>query len=67
MENQIYETQVMNNSKVRKFIKWFDKEIGTEHERNEDDESTSYVVCFDLTMSEVKQCREYENKLEKEI
>ena len=66
MEDKIYETQVMSNSKVRKFIKWFDEEIGTENERNEDDESTSYVVCFDLNMEEVKKCREYENKLEKE-
>lgn len=66
MEDQIYETQVMSNGKVRKFQNWFDKEIGTEIEKNEDDESTSYLVCFDLTISEVKQCREFENKLEKE-
>ena len=63
---EIYETQVMDNKKIRKFINWFDKEIGTENERNEDDVNTSYVVCFDLTYSEVQKCRDYENKLEKE-
>ena len=66
MEQEIYETQVMDNKKIRKFINWFDKEIGTEIERNEDDENTSYCVCFDLNNSEVQKCRDYENKLEKE-
>ncbi len=62
MEDQKYMTEIMSHDKMRKFVKWFDKEIGTENEsENFGHEDEWSVTCFDLNMSEVEQCRKWEN------
>ena len=63
MEDQIYETGLLNPIDLRKFTQFLDKEIGTEYEKNRESAFTSYIMVFDLTHGEVKKIRKFENSL----
>lgn len=61
---QVYETSDnLTKAQVKEFLTWFDKEIGTDYEVNENgwDENRFYIVFFDLEIPEVFKIREYEN------
>jgi len=60
---QIYETGTLTLNQKNQFIKWFDKEIGTESEVNEEDFNKFYIMFYDLTPNEVKKIRNYENEV----
>jgi|GEM_PF-5058659 len=59
-----YETALMNKEQFGEFVEFFDKEIGTDYEVNEDPAGSDkvYCVCFELNQSEVVMIREFENK-----
>ena len=59
-----YETQLMDLKEFEEFNEFFDAEIGTDYEVNEDPAGTNkvYCVCFELTPSEVNKLRKFENK-----
>lgn len=59
----IYETQVLSNVAASLFILRFQKEVGTEFERNYVDEFHCTVTCFDLEGDEVKTCKFIEQGL----
>lgn len=59
---QYYETAELSADKAAQFKKWFEAEIGTDCEENED-EGLTYFLCSDLTSSEVKKIRAFENSL----
>ena len=61
MEDQIYMTDNMTHKKIKEFEEWFDKYIGTEIEVEDFGENEWSATCFDLNMSEVKKCRNWEN------
>ena len=62
METEIYETDEMGFAKVKQFERWCDKEIGTETQVNDFGEGRYTLMIFDLTYSEVKKLRKYENE-----
>ncbi len=57
---EYYETGEMSKSEAKDFIKWFEKEIGTDYEENEVDDNQVYILFCDLTPSEVTKIRKYE-------
>ncbi len=65
---EIYETEEMPIGKMMKFIKWFDREIGTDYDANYNypREGVGYILCLELTPEEVEQCRKKETELENE-
>ncbi len=60
--DEIYATDLLTLKEMLQFERWLDKEIGTEIERNGDEEDGYYLMIFDLTFGEVKQIRRYENE-----
>jgi hypothetical protein len=58
------ETQELTGHQADTFIEWFDKEIGTETEVNQNGMAFS-VVCFELTSAEKAKCKRYLEKLVK--
>lgn len=60
-----YETKLMNQEQFENFTDFFDKEIGTDYEVNEDPAGSDkvYCVCFELKQSEVNEIRNFENNL----
>lgn len=56
----IYETKKMTFHESQTFLRWFEKNIGTECERNKDDDK-HYFIIGDLTPKEVAKIRNYEN------
>lgn len=56
-----YETQGMNKNRADRFEAWFDKEIGTDIERNTiNDDKLFYFVCSELEQGEVDKIRQWE-------
>lgn len=59
---EYYETGSLTQSQADEFVTWFSNEIGTDYEENEADEDGKvYLMFCDLTPSEVKKIRAYEN------
>jgi hypothetical protein len=58
-----YETKVMPSHTVAKFLRWFEKNIGTETETNEVDAFNASVTCFELTRKELRKVEDYEATL----
>jgi len=58
-----YETKVMPSHTVAKFLRWFEKNIGTETETNEVDAFNASVTCFELTRKEFYKTVDYVSKL----
>ncbi len=59
---EIYSTRAMTINQADDFLNWFDKNIGTETEIDEDDDGAS-ITCFELTSKEVAMCRDMENEI----
>jgi len=59
----IYETDRLTLSQKNQFNEWFDEEIGTESETNEQDFNTFTIMFFDLTPREVEKIRKYEREI----
>ncbi len=59
---EIYSTRAMTVNQADDFLNWFDKNIGTETETDEDDDGAS-ITCFELTSKEVAMCRDMENEI----
>ena len=57
-----YETELMSAEESKKFATWFNDEIGTEYELNDDGSSANsdrcYFVCFDLMESDLQKVKE---------
>ena len=58
---EVYETDEYPLSLIIKFEQWLDEHIGTEYERNSAEHNKYYLVIFDLTHSDIKRIREFEN------
>lgn len=60
-----YETNTMTKEQFEKFTDFFDANIGTDYEVNEDPEDSNkvYVVCFELDNNEVNKLRKFENEM----
>lgn len=43
-----YETGLMTGQQAAHFQKWFDKTIGTDSEKNQDDDNSYYFILCDL-------------------
>ena len=58
-----HETALMSKEQFGEFVEFFDKEIGTDYEVNEDPAGSDkvYVVCFELKNSEVTAICEWED------
>ncbi len=62
---EVYETDSnYTSTEMLNFLTWFNKEIGTEVDTNEDN-GEYQLVFFDLLPSDVEKVRKYENGLEK--
>lgn len=64
---EAYETDILTYEEKRKFLKWFDEEIGTDYEVNNDPSGEIgkyYIVFFDLTPGEVNKIRSWEIALD---
>jgi hypothetical protein len=61
---ECYETELMDKDEFAEFCEFFDKYIGTDYEVNDDPEGSDkvYIMVFDLTVSEVRSLREFENR-----
>jgi len=46
------ETPTMDRDKARKFQKFYEKEIGTDYEKNEPEEGKFYFVCLALSLKD---------------
>lgn len=59
-----YETKLMDKSEFAEFIEFFNTNIGTDYDINEDPAGSDkvYVVCFELTHQEANQIRKFENR-----
>ena len=55
-----YETKPFSVLQLSKFIKWYDKVIGTDYEVNEDEDKVS-IMCIEVTIPETKKI---ENKID---
>lgn len=55
----LYETAIMNFSKLTKFLHFFDNKVGTEREVSNTDLNQYYVVCFELTPSDMNKTRKW--------
>jgi len=60
---EVYSTQIMTIGQADDFLDWFDKNIGTETETDEDGDDRASVTCFELTSKEVAMCRNMENEI----
>ena len=60
-----YETGPMDKEQFSEFVKFFDENIGTDYEVNQDPDLDDkvYVVCFELEPKEVKVLEDFENNL----
>lgn len=60
-----YETGPMDKEQFSEFAKFFDENIGTDYEVNQDPDLDDkvYVVCFELEPKEVKMLEDFENNL----
>lgn len=56
----IYMTDVLTGKKCDEFISWFDSEIGTETDIDDDGEDGFTVTCLELERNEVSKCRYFE-------
>jgi hypothetical protein len=59
---ETYSTRAMTVNQADDFLDWFNKNIGTETEIDEDDDGAS-ITCFELTSEEVVMCRGMENEI----
>jgi len=63
-----YETELMNGATADKFEKWFTDNIGTDYERNQDDDNSYYFICLDLELDSefeaIDAWQKRENKME---
>jgi len=61
---ECYETELMDKNEFEEFCEFFDKNIGTDYEVNDDPAGSDkvYVVCFELNHQEVDQIRKFENR-----
>jgi hypothetical protein len=59
---EVYSTRAMTVNQADDFLNWFDKNIGTETETDEDEDGAS-ITCFELTSKEVAMCRDMENEI----
>jgi len=63
-----YETELMNGATADKFEKWFTDNIGTDYERNQDDDNSYYFICCDLELNSeyeaIDAWQKRENKME---
>ena len=62
---ETYETDVLSQKEKDQMIKWFNEEIGTNYEVNNDWHDGYYIVFFDLTMNEISKIRSWEIALHK--
>ena len=62
-EMNSYETGLMDHEQLEDFIEFFDSNIGTDYDVNDDPAGSDkfYVVCFDLDTPELEMIRNYEN------
>ena len=60
-----YETGPMDKEQFSEFVKFFDENIGTDYEVNQDPDLDDkvYVVCFELEPKEVRMLEDFENNL----
>ena len=56
-----YETDILNGQQVDRLIEWFDHEIGTDFDHDEDGTGGHYLTFFELEANEVSKIRYYEN------
>ena len=59
---EIYETELMSKEQFSEFVEFFDKEVGTDYEVNEDPAGSDkvYCLCYELNNSEVTKLRKFE-------
>ena len=61
----MYETALMTERKMLKFIAEFIMQVGTDYEKNDMGDGKFYVLCFDMeTEEEIRICRDIENKID---
>lgn len=58
----VYETELMTPEELEDFVEFFDRNIGTDYEINDDPDGSdkSYVMCFDMDIAELEMIRNYE-------
>jgi hypothetical protein len=61
--DQMYETNEMPTRYAYKFMREFDRLVGTDREINQVDTFNSYVFCYEMTNNEISICRDIENAL----
>ncbi|NPA64478.1 MAG: hypothetical protein GXO16_05845 [Epsilonproteobacteria bacterium] len=59
------ETDLMTREEMAEFVRWFDENIGTEREVNEDEPGRFYVVVFELTPAEEKKVLKFLEELKR--
>ncbi len=57
---EYYETAVMPIAEINKFTTLFDKKVGTDREVSLTGPFAGFVLCMELTHSEVNKCRQLE-------
>ena len=57
-----YETNSLTGKQADTFKEWFDREIGTDIDQDDDGEGGHVITCFELTANEVSKCRYFETK-----
>ena len=64
---EAYETDILSTKERDQMLKWFEEEIGTDYECNEDPSGEIekyYIVFFDLERDEVNKIRSWEIALD---